>query len=74
MLWQVSGIPICLGTDALDLERRTMVRFVAPVTMLATGGLGQVTPASCCIYLQGLPCKQPTAAAAQSLQLHSSAP
>ena len=46
---QVCGIPICLGTDAMDIQQRRMVRFVAPVTMLATGGLGQVGLASCTV-------------------------
>jgi hypothetical protein len=32
----------CLGMDVLDQGAGTMARFVAPVTMLATGGCGQV--------------------------------
>ena len=42
MCLQLAGLPLCLGTDAMDLVNHQMVRFVAPVTMLATGGLGQV--------------------------------
>ncbi len=33
---------MCLGADVLDRARGVMTRFVAPVTLLATGGAGQV--------------------------------
>ena len=39
---QVQGTAACLGVDALDERAMRMTRFVAPVTMLATGGAGQV--------------------------------
>ena len=39
---QVQGTPACLGVDALDERAMRLTRFVAPVTMLATGGAGQV--------------------------------
>jgi FAD binding domain len=39
---QVGGVKHCLGMDVLDQGAGTMARFVAPVTMLATGGCGQV--------------------------------
>lgn len=32
----------CMGVDVLDQQTMQMVRFVAPVTLLATGGAGQV--------------------------------
>lgn len=41
---QVNGASHCLGADVLDQETNTMIRFVAPVTLLATGGGGQVYP------------------------------
>lgn len=41
---QVNGASHCLGADVLDQETNTMTRFVAPVTLLATGGGGQVYP------------------------------
>lgn len=34
----------CLGADVMDQRSMSMTRFVAPVTMLATGGAGQVYP------------------------------
>lgn len=40
----VGGIRYCLGADVLDQQQMRMTRFVAPVTMLATGGAGQVYP------------------------------
>jgi L-aspartate oxidase len=40
---QVDGVQHCLGADILDQRRQTLTRFVAPVTMLATGGAGQVS-------------------------------
>lgn len=39
---EVLGVPHCLGADVLDQRSGTMSRFVAPVTLLATGGAGQV--------------------------------
>ncbi len=39
---QIQGSAACLGVDALDTRAMRMTRFVAPVTMLATGGAGQV--------------------------------
>lgn len=42
VMGEVSGVPHCLGVDVLDQKCEQMVRFVAPVTMLATGGGGQV--------------------------------
>ncbi len=41
-LLQVGGVQQCLGADVLDQVACSMARFVAPVTMLATGGAGQV--------------------------------
>ncbi len=38
----LAGERYCLGLDALDQAQNVMHRFVAPVTMLATGGAGQV--------------------------------
>ena len=38
---QVGGIKHCLGVDALNTRSNTLTRFVAPVTLLATGGAGQ---------------------------------
>lgn len=38
------GGPLALGADVLCPDKTTMARFVAPVTMLATGGAGQVYP------------------------------
>ncbi len=38
------GGPLALGADVLCPDKTTMTRFVAPVTMLATGGAGQVYP------------------------------
>lgn len=39
---EIGGVQHCLGVDALDQHTHSMIRFVAPVTMLATGGAGQV--------------------------------
>ena len=39
---QVAGVKHCLGVDALNTAAGAMARFVAPVTLLATGGAGQV--------------------------------
>ncbi|KAK9814166.1 hypothetical protein WJX72_001545 [[Myrmecia] bisecta] len=45
LVWdEVSGARHCLGADVLDQQNYAMTRFVAPVTMLATGGAGQVYP------------------------------
>ncbi|GAB4820924.1 hypothetical protein N2152v2_007970 [Parachlorella kessleri] len=44
VLGEVQGMRYCLGADVLDQTAMTMTRFVAPVTMLATGGAGQVYP------------------------------
>jgi L-aspartate oxidase len=41
---KVNGVRHCLGADVLDQQAQAMIRFVAPVTMLATGGAGQVYP------------------------------
>lgn len=41
---QVGGSGKCLGVDVLDQVNGRMARFVAPVTMLASGGAGQVYP------------------------------
>lgn len=38
----MGGAQQCLGVDVLDQKAGNMARFVAPVTMLATGGAGQV--------------------------------
>ncbi|KAK2077341.1 hypothetical protein QBZ16_004975 [Prototheca wickerhamii] len=40
----VAGERVCLGADALDVARGRRVRFLSPVTMLATGGAGQLYP------------------------------
>ena len=48
---QVAGVKHCLGVDALDTAANAMTRFVAPVTLLATGGAGQVLPWACCLLL-----------------------
>ncbi|KAL4441044.1 hypothetical protein ABPG77_010475 [Micractinium sp. CCAP 211/92] len=41
---EVQGVRYCVGADVLDQQEMRMTRFVAPVTMLATGGAGQVYP------------------------------
>ena len=41
---QVNGERLCLGADVLDTAANAMTRFVAPVTLLATGGAGQAYP------------------------------
>lgn len=38
------GVRYALGADALDTRSGAVTRFVAPVTMLASGGAGQVYP------------------------------
>ena len=40
----VGGERVCLGADALDVARGRRVRFLSPITMLATGGAGQLYP------------------------------
>ena len=37
-----NGVPHCFGVDVLDQRANAMIRCIAPVTMLATGGGGQV--------------------------------
>lgn len=39
---EVEGVKHCFGVDVLDQHAKAMTRFVAPVTLLATGGAGQV--------------------------------
>lgn len=46
---QVAGVKHCLGVDALNTAANAMTRFVAPVTLLATGGAGQVLSWACCL-------------------------
>ena len=41
---QINGATHCLGADVLDQHAGRMTRFVAPVSLLATGGGGQVYP------------------------------
>ena len=43
LMLQIQGTKVCLGVDALNEGGASLTRFVAPVTMLATGGAGQVT-------------------------------
>ena len=43
LMLQIQGTKVCLGVDALNESGASLTRFVAPVTMLATGGAGQVT-------------------------------
>lgn len=40
----MDGERLCLGADVLDTAANRMTRFVAPVTLLATGGAGQAYP------------------------------
>lgn len=40
----VGGTKTCLGVDVLDQRAMSLTRFVAPVTLLASGGGGQVYP------------------------------
>lgn len=42
VMGEAAGVPHCFGVDVLDQAADSMLRFVAPVTMLATGGGGQV--------------------------------
>jgi L-aspartate oxidase len=37
---------VCYGVDAIDVRTQQMVRFGAPVTMLASGGAGQLYPST----------------------------
>lgn len=41
---EVMGVAHCFGADVLDQQANSMSRFLAPVTMLATGGAGQARP------------------------------
>ncbi|BDA46936.1 L-aspartate oxidase [Coccomyxa sp. Obi] len=41
---EVNGTKVCMGADVLDQQAMRIMRFMAPVTMLATGGAGQVYP------------------------------
>ena len=46
LVWdEPAGLRTCLGVDVLDQRNNAMTRFVAPVTMLATGGAGQARSA-----------------------------
>lgn len=47
VLGEVGGVAHCFGVDVLDQAAGSMARFVAPVTMLATGGGGQVCALPC---------------------------
>uniref|UniRef100_A0A061SA55 L-aspartate oxidase n=1 Tax=Tetraselmis sp. GSL018 TaxID=582737 RepID=A0A061SA55_9CHLO len=40
----VGGSDVCLGVDVLDQRDMSLMRFGAPVTLLASGGGGQVYP------------------------------
>lgn len=51
---QVNGEKHCLGMDVLDQHAYAMSRIVAPVTMLATGGCGQVLVLSCSLLAGAL--------------------
>ena len=42
VIGEANGVPHCFGVDVLDQRANTMIRCIAPVTMLATGGGGQV--------------------------------
>ncbi len=42
VIGEANGVPHCFGVDVLDQSANTMIRCIAPVTMLATGGGGQV--------------------------------
>ena len=42
----------CLGVDVLNQKLNVMERFIAPVTMLATGGCGQVCGVGSCLGVQ----------------------
>lgn len=52
---QIQGTKVCLGVDALNEGAMQMTRFVAPVTMLATGGAGQVEASAFLISLSPFP-------------------
>ena len=39
---KVDGTPGCFGCYALDIQRDQVIAFVAPITVLATGGAGKV--------------------------------
>ena len=43
---KIGGVKACLGVDVIDQRDMALTRFVAPVTLLASGGGGQVYPAS----------------------------
>ena len=49
---EVDGLKHCLGADILDQRNLALSRFVSPVTLLATGGAGQVSS------LDLLPCRE----------------
>ncbi len=49
VMGEANGVPHCFGVDVLDQRANAMIRCIAPVTMLATGGGGQVR--STCIAL-----------------------
>ena len=42
VMGEANGVPHCFGVDVLDQRANVMFRCIAPVTMLATGGGGQV--------------------------------
>lgn len=68
VLEEVDGMKHCLGADILDQRNLAMTRFVSPVTLLATGGAGQVNPlveSFCCKLLPS------TTAIAQALLNHA---
>lgn len=44
VLDELDGARYCVGLDVLDQKEKSMTRFVAPVTMLASGGAGQLYP------------------------------
>ena len=55
LVWdEVGGVQHCLGADVLDQRGHSMSRFVAPATLLATGGAGQVSA------FRSSSCTQPT--------------
>lgn len=43
---RAGGNKVCLGVDVLDQRKMELLRFCAPVTLLASGGGGQVYPNS----------------------------
>ncbi len=44
VMGEVEGQRQCLGLDVLDIKARAMQRVVSPVTLLASGGLGESPP------------------------------